>query len=207
MSQVACYVDGFNLYHAINELARPELKWLNLRALAASFLEKHDVLVSVVYFTALMKWDPGKIRRHRQYITALEASNVEVIESKFQKNNRFCKGFTRYCDFYDEKQTDVAFAVRVFRDIQLGIVDRAILVTADSDHVPLVSTVRDAFPLVSIDIAAPPKRMRRARELCNEASRFYEISEGRLRTCLLLRNVADAAGHVVASCPADYLPA
>lgn len=27
------YVDGFNLYHAIDDLRRPELKWLDLQGL------------------------------------------------------------------------------------------------------------------------------------------------------------------------------
>ena len=40
MATVSFYVDGFNLYHAINGLHRPQLKWLNLRELAISFLEK-----------------------------------------------------------------------------------------------------------------------------------------------------------------------
>lgn len=28
MARVSFYVDGFNLYHAIRKLQRPELKWL-----------------------------------------------------------------------------------------------------------------------------------------------------------------------------------
>ena len=34
MSRVAIYIDGFNLYHSIDELKRPQLKWLNLWALS-----------------------------------------------------------------------------------------------------------------------------------------------------------------------------
>ena len=34
--RVACYVDGFNLYHAIDDLRKPHLKWVNLWALAES---------------------------------------------------------------------------------------------------------------------------------------------------------------------------
>ena len=26
--RVACYIDGFNLYHAIDDLDKPHLKWL-----------------------------------------------------------------------------------------------------------------------------------------------------------------------------------
>jgi len=206
MSRTSYYVDGFNLYHAIKPLACPELKWLNLHALATSFLRQEDTLAEVTYFTAMLTWNAEKCRRHRAYIDALSASGVSVVVSKFIKGNRFCRQFTRYCDFHEEKQTDVALAVKVLRDAQAGIIERAVLVTADSDQIPLIRELRKSFPSLSIEIAAPPGRMREARELCSVASRFSEISPGRLRTCLLPRNVVDESGRTVAVCPARYLP-
>jgi uncharacterized LabA/DUF88 family protein len=206
MSRTSCYIDGFNLYHAIKPLGRPELKWLNLHALARSFLEKEDELAEVTYFTATLMWNAEKCRRHRAYIEALSASRVTVVESRFIKSNRFCRQYERYCAFHEEKQTDVALAVKVMRDAHTRSIERAILVTADSDQIPLVRAIRHSFPALSIEIAAPPGRMREARELCSVASRFAEISPGRLRTCLLPRNVVDEAGRLVAVCPARYLP-
>lgn len=88
MSRVCCYVDGFNLYHAIDALGRPELKWLSLMALAKSFLGKNDSIISVTYFTAVMRWNPAKAQRHREYIAALAASGVEVIESRFRQERQ-----------------------------------------------------------------------------------------------------------------------
>lgn len=207
MAKVSFYVDGFNLYHAIRGLGRPELKWLSLHALATSFLEKQDTLAGVTYFTAPMVWDPEKYHRHQAYIAALEATGVDVIQSRFLKSNKYCKEFERYCDFHEEKQTDVAFAVRVLRDAQLGVMDRAVLVTADSDQIPLVLELTDSFPALVVHVAAPPKRMREARELCGVATRRSEISEGRLSSCLLPRNVTDEDGRVVARCPMSYMPA
>ncbi len=206
MCRTSYYVDGFNLYHAIKPLACPELKWLNLHALATSFLRQRDTLAEVTYFTAMLMWNTEKCRRHRAYIDALSAYGVRVVESKFIKSNRFCRQFGRYCDFHEEKQTDVALAVKVLRDAQAGSIERAILVTADSDQIPLVRQLRESFPSLSVEIAAPPGRMREARQLCSVASRFSEISPGRLRTCLLPRNVVDEEGRIVAVCPARYLP-
>lgn len=206
MAKVSFYVDGFNLYHAIRALERPELKWLNLKKLADSFLEKNDTLSSVTYFTAPMVWDPEKYHRHMEYIIALEAVGVEVIRSRFLKTNKYCKGFERYCSFHEEKQTDVAFAVRLLRDAHLGIMDRAILVTADSDQIPTVRELTESFPTLVVEIAAPPGRLREARELCAAATKRSEISPGRLATCILPRNVSDESGRVVARCPASYLP-
>jgi uncharacterized LabA/DUF88 family protein len=154
----------------------------------------------------MLMWNAEKCRRHRTYIDALSVYGVTVIESKFIKSNRFCRQYDRYCDFHEEKQTDVALAVKVLGDAQRGSIERAILVTADSDQIPLVRELRESFPALSVEIAAPPGRMREARELCSVASRFSEISPGRLETCLLPRNVTDEQGRTVAVCPARYLP-
>ena len=204
MSRVCCYIDGFNLYHAIDALGRPELKWLSLMALAKCFLGKNESIVSVTYFTAVMRWNPAKAQRHREYIAALVASGVEVIESRFQKSGKYCKAYDRYCDFYEEKQTDVAFAVRVLSDALRGICNRALLMTADSDQIPLVQELRERCPTVSVEILAPPGRLQQARQLCDLASGFREITPGRLGTCRLARNVPDESGKVVACCPALY---
>jgi len=40
MRNVIAYIDGFNLYHAIDELAQPHLKWLNLWALSSHLLRE-----------------------------------------------------------------------------------------------------------------------------------------------------------------------
>ncbi len=206
MSQIGFYVDGFNFYHAVQALARPELKWVNLRKIAQSYTVPGDRVVATVYFTAILKWNPEKAARHAEYIKALTAVGVEVVQSKFQKVNSYCKENDCYCDFYEEKQTDVALAVRVLKDVFEGAVDRVVIVTADNDQIPLVETIRKARPDVQVVIAAPPGRMKIARELCATASSFGEITDGRLRTCLLPRNVEDRPGHVVARCPAKYLP-
>ena len=55
------YIDGFNLYHSIDELGRPELKWLNLWSLAESLIRKNEELVEVNYFSA---YTPGRIANH-----------------------------------------------------------------------------------------------------------------------------------------------
>lgn len=65
------YIDGFNLYHAIDDLGRPHLKWVDLRALVASFLRAGQELTAVNYYSAYATWMPDEFRRHRQYISAL----------------------------------------------------------------------------------------------------------------------------------------
>jgi hypothetical protein len=70
MIRVSCYVDGFNLYHAVDDLQKPHLKWLDLRALAASLCRKDEQLVKVAYFSAYATWLPASYARHREYVAA-----------------------------------------------------------------------------------------------------------------------------------------
>src|SRR5687767_1436423 len=116
MRRVNCYVDGFNLYHAIRETGRQELKWLSLVSVAQLTLRPGDVLAAVHYFTAVVHWDKQKAQRHREYITALRSTGVRIADSYFVNNHKMCRKFSRACPFYEEKQTDVGLATRVLRD-------------------------------------------------------------------------------------------
>jgi hypothetical protein len=116
MARVACYVDGFNLYHAIDELERNDIKWLDLRTLAETFLQPGDELLRVTYFTALLNWNKEKRQRHVHYLRALRYRGVEVVESYFQRVDRRCRRSGNRCPFDSEKQTDVAIAIRVYTD-------------------------------------------------------------------------------------------
>jgi hypothetical protein len=207
MKRAICYVDGLNLYHSIRALKKPELKWLDLWTLAQSFLSAEDQLQGVIYFAAIADWDAGKARRHRKYIAALRERHVEVVLSRFQRVSRSCQVQARSCSFQEEKETDVGLASRVLVDALAGLAEKQIVITADSDQVPMFKHVRAVAPASELILAVPPGRLSRVHALRSIASSYLEIHPARLRACLLPRNIVDAAGKTVAACPADYLPA
>lgn len=202
--RVACYVDGFNMYHALDALDKPKLKWLNLKTLASTFLRDGDELVATYYFTAVHTHDPKRCQRHKRYIDALEAVGVTVIQSKFQSVDRYCKRSDRSCPFLEEKQTDVALATTLLADALEGLIDRAILISADSDHVPVVRMVQAKRPLVQLTLAPPPNRLQNARDLGSYIQDRKEVNVGRIERCLLPRSVYKANGKLAATCPAAY---
>lgn len=202
------YVDGFNLYHAVQALARPELKWLNLKDLAAGFLRPGDTLSTVCYFTAVQSHPPKKAARHRRYIDALSAQGVEIISSNFQRVQKYCRENDRNCRFQEEKRTDVALASRYLIDAAQGAVERIIIVTADSDQIPAVETIQVHYPTIEIELAIPPGRRGNARELASLFPKTpVELTAGRLGANLLPRSVYHADGRVAATCPAEWFPA
>ena len=73
--RAALYVDGFNLYHAIDDLDRPFLKWLDLWALGERILDrKTERLVRKVYCTAQKPGEPAKNQRHAASRRAIPTS-------------------------------------------------------------------------------------------------------------------------------------
>lgn len=118
--RAALYVDGFNLYHAIDDLKDDRLKWLSLHDLGQTIiLRRTETLVQVVYFSAYAHFrtakDPSIVARHRQYVAALQATGVEVVLGNFKRKPRQCLRCNAKWDSHEEKETDVNIAVPVAR--------------------------------------------------------------------------------------------
>ena len=91
MKRTYVYVDGFNLYHAINDLRDDSLKWLCLRRLSENLIRPDEELSKVKYFSAYATWMPDAYARHRAYISALQAEGVQFIQGQFKKKYLKCK--------------------------------------------------------------------------------------------------------------------
>ncbi len=89
MNRVIAYIDGFNLYHAIDELGKPHLKWLDLWNLSASIARPHEQLVTVNYFSAYANWKPASAQRHRIYVKALKHQGAACIMGHFKEKSGF----------------------------------------------------------------------------------------------------------------------
>lgn len=163
--RVTVYIDGFNLYHSLARLKKNHLKWLNVKALAASFLRQGEILANVHFFTALTHTDPAKQERHKALMAALDSTGVKVTRTEFKKATKYCKKEARYCKFWEEKQTDVALAVSMIADALSGATDRIVLVTADTDQIPAVRFIANNYPAIELCLAIPPGRKDEARDL------------------------------------------
>ena len=114
-----------------------------------------------------------------------------------------CQAFDRECKFYEEKQTDVAIAVKMASDALRNEFSRAVLITADSDQVPSAKFIR-TFSHLELTVVFPPGRKSVARELGSLATNTVELAPGRLLTCMLPRNVVNGQRRTVATMPAIY---
>ena len=148
--KVSFIVDGFNLYYSLREmegLTKKPCRWLDLRRLCASFLQPigsrlgcRAELGKVHYFSAWVTHrtvrDRGVVDRHRTYVSALESTDVSVTMSQFKYKDIRC--LHCWSDFKrpEEKETDVAMAMKLLEVFAVSEAPIAVLMTGDSDLVP-----------------------------------------------------------------------
>jgi uncharacterized LabA/DUF88 family protein len=194
------YIDGFNLYHAIDDLREPHLKWVDLWALSEKLLRGDQQLVAVKYFTAYATWRPASYRRHERYVAALEEHGVTPVIGRFKRKTVKCHAKCRQTYItHEEKETDVNIGVHLIADALRDRFDRALVMSADTDLNSAVALARLEAPAKRIDLVAPPNRMGR-----NSAA-LFEVTKGRVRSSLLPAKITRADGKVITR-PPEYAP-
>lgn len=204
--RVVCFVDGFNLYHALHGLALPHLKWLDLRKLITTFIDPdiHD-LTSVYYFSAFATWLPAPYARHQQFVAAIMHNGVTAVMGKFKQKPRACNRCGASWMAHEEKETDVNIAVYILRGAHRDEYDELFVLTGDSDIGPALRMVRSDYPTKRIKVIATPGR-RQSKELAAAAHTLAAIKQIHLERSLLPPQVVDGAGLIVATRPPEYKP-
>jgi uncharacterized LabA/DUF88 family protein len=206
MKRVQCYVDGFNLYHAIDNLNINHLKWVDLRSLATAFIKpSKEILTDVFYFTAYATWRPESMIKHREYIKALETRKITPVLGHFKKKPMRCNSCKATWESREEKASDVNFAIKLIEQAHKDCFDHALIVTADSDQCPAIQMILDSFPEKEFTILTPPNRYRIARELRGVVNTL-KIKQKHLQSNLLPESEVDLAGNLTFQRPADYAP-
>jgi len=146
-------VDGFNLYHSIIEALEVQpaasMKWLDLLALCRSYLSaigRDATLERIFYFSALPEWRPDKMARQAIYVAALKTTGVEVQLGRFKEKEAMCFSCGATFKRHEEKETDVAVAVKLMELFLLNACDTVVLVTGDTDLAPAIRTAKVRWP-------------------------------------------------------------
>lgn len=211
--RVAVYVDGFNMYHALDDLKKNYYKWLNLWKLSELLISRNtQCIVKVCYFTAAPEHFQNtesveKLLRHRAYTAALEAKGVICIPGSFAERTRLYRGGNQYRATWkhmEEKKTDVALAVHLLNDAYQDVYDRALVICVDTDQVPAYEMVRSQFPEKVVVCVSPPERSHHG-EIKAATSGLARIRVSQIEKALFGREVR-RGGVVVAKRPARYRP-
>jgi uncharacterized LabA/DUF88 family protein len=212
MIRVACYIDGFNVYHAIDDMSRATrgadnyLKWLDLRKLMDIFIDRavHQI-VAVKYFSAYATWMPGPYARHQLYVSALRNSSIAVVLGQFKEKDIHCKNCRTMFKGREEKESDVNLACHLISDAYRNTFDNAFIVTRDSDLAPPMRFLANHFPSKKVKVIAPPQRGH-SKELWALADMRASVKREHLLRCLLPQVVVSGAGVPVCTRPLEYDP-
>lgn len=204
--RVVCFIDGFNIYHAIDGLKQPHLKWVNLRSLASVFISpKSQVLGEVYYFSAYAEWLPDSKKRHMQYVKALAASGVIPVMGKFKVKDRKCIKCSAKWIGHEEKESDVNIALHMLSLAHKNAYDHAFLISNDSDLAPAIRMVLSDFPQKQVTSIVPP-HYRHSNELLQASSKKAKIQVAHLERCLFPQAIYDSSGNVITTRPIKYVP-
>jgi uncharacterized LabA/DUF88 family protein len=205
--RAAAFIDGFNLYHAVDDSRQSQFKWLDLCALIEVFVPASQFdLVAVYYFSAYATWRANAYKRHREYVKALQANGVTPVMGQFKKKSRTCFSCGAKWETHEEKETDVNIALYMLDGAYRDEYDRALLVSADSDLAPAVQMVKSRFPNKSVKILTPIGRHHSMRlvRAAGGLKMAKKIEYVHMEHCIFAEEICDKAGNVIAKRPAGY---
>lgn len=191
MNRVVFLADGFNIYHSLVQAQRDSggasTKWLDLHSLCSSYLPiagkisgERAMLERVHYFSAPPTHrSQGKQNRHTLYVRCLRATGVSIELARFKSKQKWCPRCRQRFIAHEEKETDVAIAVRLFEVCHSDEAETIVLLTGDTDLAPAVRTCKRLFPSKLIFFAFPYRRTNS--ELASISPESFSIKR---RSCL-----------------------
>lgn len=192
--RVIVYIDGFNLYFGMTSMYK-DVKWLDVRALALSFLKEDQELVEVKYFTSRVANDPPKEKRQRTYLSAVESTETTIIYGHFKSNSKSCLRCGHSWADNEEKMTDVNIAVQMLADALEDKFDTAFLISGDSDLVPPITAVHRHYKGKRVIVGFPPNRHNNS--VKNVARGSFIIGRSKLRQAQFPDSVTTENGFIL----------
>ncbi|MDR1213312.1 MAG: NYN domain-containing protein [Propionibacteriaceae bacterium] len=211
------YIDGLNLYRRCLE-DHPNLKWLDLQALAENLLPGHDV-IGVHYFTALLKPgtspDPRKPTRQQVYLRAIATLPQVIVHlGKFRIDTRWMISHPVSVDpatgeyrrtqvrKIEEKGSDVSLAVHMLADAYASRADLYAMLTNDSDQAETLRVLKTEAGCRT-GLILPMETARASKELMKTNPDVISfVTRDILRSSQLPDRIADA--HGVVSRPPEW---
>lgn len=156
--RVIVYVDGFNFYYGLKSSGWKKYYWLDVVKFFSTFIQPHQELVQVNYFSAIPD-NFGQQKRQDLFFSANKLNPLFKLHlGKFLKKTITCRNCSKTHVTYEEKESDVRVATRMISDVVTDKCDISILVSADSDLIPPIELIRELKPQHKIFVYFPPQR-------------------------------------------------
>ncbi len=210
--RVAVLIDGFNLYHHMDNRRYAKYKWLNFSRFFRHYVNSRDI-TEIHYFTTVNYEDhfafrkneekyKGKLKRHLTLIKAEEAYGVFVHYGAFRNREFQCPHCKKTFLLQKEKQTDVGLgAYLAYLAFSRGI-EKFIILSADTDLISAINLVKENSETKQIQIMLPPGV--EESELSKHCDHNHIITESILRDSLFPRIVENKKTGEIIVCPKEW---
>ena len=235
MKRAALYVDGYNLYHGLDDFIatsphpRPHyLKWVSLWALGEEITridnkisKSSGTLSSVDYFSAWARHldrprasgEPTAFGKQQIYVRALEATKVNLHMAAFTSKKMTCRGQrpnNQICGHtwyrHEEKQSDVGVAVRILEDAYEDKFDTFYMLSGDTDLLPTLRCFNAKFaPKGKRLVCVAPPSRATPTEMQGLVSGAITLRPVNIKSCLLPSSLLALDGTKIRR-PKDYAP-
>ena len=196
MERAIAYIDGYNLYYGLREKRWKWFYWLDIQAMVRRLLKPNQRLVSTKYFTTVVSQPEDRRKRQAVFLEALQTlPELHIFYGHFLSETVICRHCGHTYETHHEKMTDVNISVELMADAFQGQFDLALLVSADSDLVGPVQTIRRLFPRKRVVVAFPPARFSSA--LRQVAHAYIHIGRNVLSKSVFPDRVVKPDGHVL----------
>lgn len=182
--RVIVYVDGFNFYFGLRDIAWKDGRWKKFYWLdVVSFFEKmlneRQELVEVNYFSARPHDNAASKRQDLLFSANKLNAKFRLILGKYLKKEIRCPFCYKTIPTYEEKETDVRIATQIINDVYKNRCDITIIVSADSDMIPAVELIREIDPAHKVFVYFPP--LRHSVSLSNSCDGERKLSDYKAR--------------------------
>ena len=202
MDKVNFYIDGFNIYHAIDKMKDNKLKWINYKLLCQKLLKPNEIINQIFYFSAYATWKQSSFLKHRVFVRALKTENINIILGNFKNKTKYIPNINYNYKYHEEKESDVNIAIHLVRDACRKNCDTAIILSGDSDLVPAIKMAKLENNDLKIGVIIPPNVQADSLKKASDFSR--KLSEFSLSDFLFPKNIILDNKNII-SCPSDWI--
>lgn len=160
--KVNIYFDGFNFYNGLKDNNWEKYYWLDIVKLSEKLIHKlnpNHSLINAYYFSAVPDKHKSKERRQKKFFDVNSLNpRFKLIKGYHRDKSKTCNKCNYKIAMSEEKQTDVNIALTMLKNAVKNNCELSILVSGDTDMIPIIESIKEIDPQHMIMLFFPPKR-------------------------------------------------
>ena len=179
MQKANFYFDGHNFYNGLVDSGYQHYYWLDIVAFSEKVLGTLDgdhELIRAYYFSAPPNFHKAKKGRQKRFFDANENNNQFKLKLGYHRDrSKNCNNCGQKIPMSEEKQTDVNIALYMLGKAVKKECNLSILVSGDTDMIPVIEAIKDVDPNHQIMAFFPPAR--KTNQMINYLDGWRDLSD------------------------------